>query len=111
MAVINNSNQYRYTGRGPYDAKSLVKDYATLLSKTTWTVDGTEDGNIIAYNGMITAVWLNKEDTTKKQIHIIGSIRTNYADFISSTYNLRKVAEMSEVAVCFRHIMTFVKTL
>jgi uncharacterized protein YacL len=54
---------------------------------------------------------LDKEDTTKKQIHIIGSIRTNYADFISSTYNLRKVAEMSEVAVCFRHIMTFVKTL
>lgn len=45
------------------------------------------------------------------RIRIIGSIRTNYADFISSTYNLRKVAEMSEVAVCFRHIMTFVKTL
>jgi hypothetical protein len=29
------SNQYLYTGRGPFDAKSLVKTYAELLLEET----------------------------------------------------------------------------
>ena len=69
--AISISNQYKYTGRGPLDAKSLVKDYASLLNKSNWTADGTENGNIIAYNGMITAVWLNKDDTTKNGVYIL----------------------------------------
>lgn len=49
------STQYRYSGKGPFDAKSLVKTYAELLDSTTWTVDGT----LVAYNGMIVSVWLD----------------------------------------------------
>ena len=62
------SNQYLYTGRGPFDTKSLVKTYAQLLSQQTW--HSTAD-KVTAYNGMIVAVWLNKEDTTKNGIYFL----------------------------------------
>lgn len=65
------NEQYLYTSRGPFDAKALVKTYADLLDKTKWTTDGTIDGNLVAYNGMVTAVWLNKEDTTKNGIYYL----------------------------------------
>lgn len=55
-SIQNKTDQLRFTGKGPLDAKSLVKTYANLLSVDTWTVDGT----LVAYNGMITAVWLDK---------------------------------------------------
>jgi hypothetical protein len=58
MAVIIDTNQYKYNKKGPLDAKALVKTYADLLKTTTWTVNDS----IAAYNGMITAVWLDKDD-------------------------------------------------
>jgi hypothetical protein len=57
MAIVNTTTQYSYTGPKPLDSKALVQTYAKLLSTATWTVDGKN----IAYNGMITAVWLDKE--------------------------------------------------
>lgn len=100
MANINISDQYKYTGRGPFDAKALVKDYATLLSKATWTVDGTEDGNIIAYNGMITAVWLNKDDTTKNGIYFLFDplvVSTIKKPDVTLESNWHKFAELSDL--------------
>jgi hypothetical protein len=67
MAVLFDSNQYKYTGKGPLDAKALVKTYAELLLEKTWTVNG----QVAAYNGMITAVWLNKDDTSKNGIYFL----------------------------------------
>lgn len=58
MAIQYRSDQQIYTGRGPLDAKSLVKTYAELLSIDTWTKDGT----LVAYNGMLVAVWLDKDE-------------------------------------------------
>lgn len=56
------STQYRYSGKGPFDAKQLVKTYAELKDETTWLSDS---GSMTAYNGMIVAVWLDKnEDKT-----------------------------------------------
>lgn len=55
MAITNIKNQYKFTGKGPVDSKTLVKTYADLLDVTTWTVDGT----LVAYNGMIVSVWLD----------------------------------------------------
>lgn len=66
--AIELSSQYLYSGRGPFDAKSLVKTYADLLNKDTWL---SEANKIIAYNGMIVAVWLNKEDTSKNGIYFL----------------------------------------
>ena len=65
------SEQYLYTSRGPFDAKALVKTYADLLDKAKWTTDGTADGNLVAYNGMVTAVWLNKNDTSKNGLYYL----------------------------------------
>lgn len=68
MAIINTSTQYSFTGRGPLDAKALVKTYAELLSPATWDL---ENGARTAYNGMITAVWLNTEDPSKNGIYFL----------------------------------------
>ena len=67
MAILPISDQYKYSKRGPFDAKALVKTYADLLSLNTWTINGT----VAAYNGMVTAVWLDKEDTSKNGIYFL----------------------------------------
>ena len=67
MAIIKSADQFVYSGKGPLDSKTLIKTYAELLDTTTWTLDG----KIVAYNGMLTAVWLNKDDTTKNGIYFL----------------------------------------
>ena len=67
MAILKSANQYKYSGKGPVDAKALVKTYAELLEVTTWTLDE----KVVAYNGMITAVWLNKDDTSKNGVYFL----------------------------------------
>lgn len=67
MAIISSTNQYRVSGKGPLDAKFLVKTYTELLDPNTWKVNGI----ISAYNGMITAVWLNLTDTSKNGIYFL----------------------------------------
>jgi hypothetical protein len=70
MAIAKSADQFRYTGKGPLDAKALVKTYAELLDPATWTIDG----KVAAYNGMITAVWLNKDDTSKNGIYFLHDV-------------------------------------
>ena len=60
--------QYAYSGKGPLDTKALVKTFAELLNADTWVVDG----KAAAYNGMLVAVWLNKDDTTKNGIYFLN---------------------------------------
>lgn len=67
MAVQSSTNQYRIKGKSPLDAKALVKTYAELLNPATWTVDGV----LSAYNGMITAVWLNLTDETQNGVYFL----------------------------------------
>ena len=67
MAIAKSADQFRYSGKGPIDAKALVKTYAELLDTATWTIDT----KVAAYNGMITAVWLNKDDTSKNGIYFL----------------------------------------
>ncbi len=68
MAIATTQNQYLYTGKGPLDAKSIVKTYADLTRIDTWQ---TPDGAFTAYNGMIVAVWLNNVDATKNGIYFL----------------------------------------
>lgn len=96
MAVIKTTNQQLYTGRGPVDYKALVQTYNDLTTEATWTIDG----KIVAYNGMITAVWLNKEDTTKNGIYFlfdpaITSGRQTPA--VTNEANWHKFAELSDL--------------
>ena len=60
-------NQYLYTGRGPLDPKSLVTTYDELLNKDTWT----EGSSVVAYNGMIVAVWCDTVDSTNNGIYFL----------------------------------------
>lgn len=67
MAVLKSANQYKYSGKGPIDSKALVKTYADLLNLETWTLDG----KVVVYNGMITAVWLDKEDPSRNGVYFL----------------------------------------
>lgn len=64
--VNKTGKQYLYTGRGPLDPKSLIETYAQLIDSDTWT----ENTSIIAYNGMIVAVW-NDDDPKNNGIYFL----------------------------------------
>jgi hypothetical protein len=96
MAIIINSDQYAYTGRGPIDSKALVKTFSDLLSTTTWTINN----KIAAYNGMLTAVWLNKEDTAKNGVYILFDPAVTSAikvPDVTNESNWHKLAELSDL--------------
>ena len=59
MATQKKVDQLLYKGRGPLDAKSIVKTYADLTKASTWSYDDT----LVAYNGMIVAVYLDTVST------------------------------------------------
>lgn len=79
MAIVANANQYKHAGKGPIDAKSLVKTYAELLNPETWAVTSGDKTSATAYNGMIVAVWLNKEDTSKNGIYFLHDSKVTSA--------------------------------
>jgi hypothetical protein len=96
MAIVNKTDQLRYLGKGPLDAKSLVKTYAELFSTDTWVKNDV----FTAYNGMIVAVWLNKEDTTKNGIYFLFDPQANTAlkkpDFAQES-NWHKLVEIADL--------------
>lgn len=60
MATIQKKlDQLVYKGRGPLDARSVVRTYADLTTAETWTYDNT----LVAYNGMLVAVYLDSDST------------------------------------------------
>lgn len=69
--MIIESNQFKYSGKGPLDAKSLLKTYAELLLPETWQVEVNGRKLNGAYNGLITAVWLNKSDPSKNGVYYL----------------------------------------
>jgi hypothetical protein len=95
--IIAESNQYRYAAKGPLDAKSLVKTYAELLSTATWQVEA--DGRSVngAYNGLLTAVWLNKADTSKNGIYYLHDATVTSAlgiPDVTKAENWHKLADL-----------------
>ena len=67
MAIQKKADQLLYKSRGPLDAKSLVKTYADLINVDTWTYDDT----LVAYNGMIVAVYLDKGSASNNGIYYL----------------------------------------
>ena len=96
MAIYPSADQYKYTGRGPLDSKALVKTYTELFNAESWTVDE----KIIAYNGMITAVWLNKDDVSKNGVYFLYDSSVTKAlqvpDFTVES-NWHKLCDISSV--------------
>lgn len=67
MAIQKKADQLLYKSRGPLDAKSLVKAYADLVNVETWTYDDI----LVAYNGMIVAVYLDKVSAENNGIYYL----------------------------------------
>lgn len=86
MAIINDSNQYRYTGKGPLDPKTLVKKYTDLLSIG------------YAYNGMIVTVW---NDEAKNGMYVLRDPSVTSAlgtPKVDEESNWHRIAEVAELA-------------
>jgi hypothetical protein len=101
MSAILNSNQYRYTGRGPLDDKALVKTFADLTSEATWKIASGNKSVMTAYNGMVTAVWLDKEDPTKNGIYFLFDPNVTSVlkvPDVTNEANWHKLAELSELS-------------
>lgn len=102
------SNQYLYTGRGPFDSKSLVKTYTDLLSGTNWI---GENGKSTAYNGMVVSVWLNEDDTAKNGIYYLhdSTVTSTFkAPNVANETNWHKLASLSDIAGLEEQITTLV---
>jgi hypothetical protein len=104
MAIMNKSGQYLYTGRGPIDAKSLVKTYAELSDVNTWTIDIDGKNTLIAYNGMITAVYLDRDAdknlTDKNGIYFLFDSKTNTGvkkPDVTNEANWHRICDNSEI--------------
>lgn len=96
MAIIS-PDQYKYSGKGPLDAKELVKTYAELLNPDTWLISG----KTTAYNGMVTSVWLNKEDTTKNGVYFLFDPAVTSAlktPDVTNESNWHKLMELSDIS-------------
>ena len=94
--AVEISSQYKYTGRGPLDSKFLVETYADLLTESTLL---TKSGKLSAYNGMIVAVWLNKDDSTKNGIYFLhdNSVANTFkAPDVSVEANWHKLKSLDE---------------
>ena len=105
MALIDISNQYRYTGRGPFDAKALVKTYADLLNPDTWSTTNALGNSIItAYNGLVTAVCLNKEDVSKNGVYFLydpevtSPLKTPNVSLESNWHRLGDIKDITMIA-------------
>ena len=110
MAISQIELQYKYSGKGPVDAKSLVKNYSALLLPETWH---NEADKVTAYNGMIVAVWLDA-DTTKNGVYLLYDPAVTSilkTPDVSSEANWHKLAEVSELAVFTERLSTLESSL
>lgn len=97
MATQYRADQQLYTGRGPLDAKSLIKTYAELLNVSTWTKDDT----LVAYNGMIVAVWLDKVSAENNGIYYLFDPTVTTAlkkPDVTKSENWHKISESVDVS-------------
>jgi hypothetical protein len=92
MAIIQTANQYSNTGKKPLDAKALVQTFAALTSTTTWL---NNDGEITAYNGMLTAVWLDKVDS---QLSDKNGIYFLFDPEVTSTRGTKSIPDVTKEA-------------
>lgn len=108
--ALNNAtttgNKYLHTGRGPLDAKALVQTYQQLISVSTWT----EGNSIIAYNGMITAVW-GDSDNSRNGVYFLhdASVKTQFsvkAETITNEANWHKLGGLNDLPGLTEQITT-----
>ena len=108
MAIIKR-DPLLFAGNGPLDSKSLVKTYAELLNTSTWTSQVDGKAMFVAYNGMIVAVWLNKDDTSKNGIYFLFDPQVTSAikkPDVTNEANWHKFAGLSDIAAISARLET-----
>jgi hypothetical protein len=95
--AIEISNQYLYTGRGPFDTKSIVAKYDDLLTGSTWL---GKNGKSTAYNGMVVAVWKDPTPNKNGIYYLHDGVTTSTFKEIATNNpnNWHKLAELSELS-------------
>ncbi len=99
------SSQYAYNSNGPFDAKMLVGTTEELYSPATWQ---NKEGENLAYNGMIVAVWRERnENAYKNGLYLLHDGKVNNKFLIDATditkstiskpENWHKIANLDEV--------------
>lgn len=68
LGAVTRDSNYEVSTKKPLDARSLVKTYDDLLNIDNWV---NANGGPIVYNGMIVAVWLNTDDTSKNGVYFL----------------------------------------
>lgn len=98
MALLDGSillgSQYAYEGRGPFDAKMLVSTYADLLSEETWQ---DINGNSLAYNGMLVAVWRDSNTDNNGVYFLHNGSKNNKGLDVSDTKNWHRLASLADL--------------
>jgi hypothetical protein len=111
MALVESSNQYKYTGKGPLDKKALVATYAELLTWDTWV---TKSGTKAAYNTMIVGVWANKTDSSKNGVYYLfdpACTSTIKNPDVTNPANWHKIAEATDLNANFEELASKVQIL
>ena len=91
-------NMYKLAAKGPVDAKYLVQTYDELFLPSTWEVID-EDGNIknAAYNGMLVAVWLDK-DAIKNGVYFFqDNNKNNVSSVLNNNPDVTKVENWTKL--------------
>ncbi len=100
MAIVKKADQLRYIGRGPLDSKSTVKTYSELLNVSTWTATVDEVDTFVAYNGMIVAVWLDKNNPDKNGLYFLFDASADTAKKkpdVTLETNWHRIAALSDL--------------
>lgn len=90
--MANITTNYLYTGKGPFDAKMLVSTYADLYAEGTFPSGS-------AYNGMLVAVGLNKDDSSKNGVYYLydATCTTKFKSPVTTLEaNWHKLVNLSE---------------
>ena len=96
MAIQYKADQLLYKSRGPLDAKATVKTYAELINIDTWT----HDDSLVAYNGMVVAVWLDKISTENNGLYFLFDPLVTTAlkkPDVTNTANWHKITQDSDL--------------
>ena len=111
-------NQYKLAGKGPVDAKALVKTYSELCLLSTWEVVD-EYGKTVntAYNGMVVAVWLDP-DTSKNGIYFfqdnnkrnVSSVLNNNPD-VTKEANWHRLGDTTDVTALMEQLTALAERL
>lgn len=103
------STQYAFDGNGPFDAKMLVKSFDELTNETTWQ---NSNGDSLAYNGMIVAVWRERnENAHKNGIYFLHDGTAKRIPDVTKVENWHKLGELKDLEGLAEQITAMQKEL